>query len=109
MFSLNFGDLVFFIKDYDSQTYDTSKLDMIINLRNSVMHHSPLLFDCNFESTVDETLKGINALVEMLPSDYKDGCIKNLKVPNKKTQDNIASAYYEFLLYKEDWFLCVIM
>lgn len=75
---------------------------MIINLRNSVMHHSPLLFDCNFESTVDETLKGINALVEMLPSDYKDGCIKNLKVPNKKTQDNIASAYYEFLLYKED-------
>ena len=101
-FSLNFGDLVSFIKDYDSQTYDTSKLDIIINLRNSVMHHSPLLFDYNFESTVDETLKGINALVEMLPSDYKDGCIKNLKVPNKKTQDNIASAYYKFLLYKED-------
>lgn len=101
-FSLNFGDLVSFIKDYDSQTYDTSKLDIIINLRNSVMHHSPLLFDFNFESTVDETLKGINALVEMLPSDYKDGCITNLKVPNKKTQDNIASAYYKFLLYKED-------
>ena len=72
------------------------------------MHHSPLLFDYNFESTVNETLKGINALVEMLPSDYKDGCIKNLKVPNKKTQDNVASAYYKFLLYKEDWFLCVI-
>lgn len=101
-FSLNFGDLVSFIKKYDSQTYDTSKLDIIISLRNSVMHHSPLLFDYNFESTVDETLKGTNALVEMLPSDYKDGCIKNLKVPNKKTQDNIASAYYKFLLYKED-------
>ncbi len=101
-FSLNFGDLVSFIKYYDSQTYDTSKLDRIINLRNSVMHHSPLLFDYNFESTVDETLKGINALVEMLPSDYKDGCIKNLKVPNKKTQDNVACTYYKFLLYKED-------
>ena len=101
-FALNFGDLVSFIKDYDSQTYDTSKLDLIINLRNSVMHHSPLLFDYNFESTVDEALKGINALVEMLPSDYKDGCITNLKVPNKKTQDNIASAYYKFLLYQED-------
>lgn len=100
-FSLNFGDLVSFIKDYDSQNYDTSKLDIIINLRNSVMHHSLLLFDYNFESTVDETLKGINALVEMLPSDYKDGCITKLKVPNKKTQDNIASAYYKFLLYKE--------
>lgn len=92
-FALNFGDLVSFIKAYDSQTYDTSKLDIIINLRNSVMHHSPLLFDYNFESAVDETLKGINALVEMLPSDYKDGCIKNLKVPNQKTKENIASGY----------------
>lgn len=101
-FALNFGDLVSFINYYDSQTYDTNKLDLIINLRNSVMHHSPLLFDYNFESTVEETLKGIGALVEMLPSDYKDGCIKNLKVPNKKTQDNIASTYYKFLLYKED-------
>lgn len=100
-FALNFGDLVSFIKDYDSQTYDTSKLDLIIKLRNSVMHHSLLLFDYNFESTVEETLKGIGALVEMLPSDYKDGCIKNIKVPNKKTQDNVASAYYKFLLYKE--------
>lgn len=101
-FVLNFGDLVSFIKDYDSQTYDTSKLDIIINLRNSVMHHSPLLFDYNFESTVDETLKGINALVEMLPSEYKEGCIKNLKVPNKMTKENIESSYYKFLLYKED-------
>ncbi len=102
MFALNFGDLVSFIKHYDSHTYDTEKLDIITNLRNSVMHHLPLLFDYNFESTVDETLKGIDALVEMLPSDYRDGCIKNLKVPNKKTKDNIASAYYKFLLYKED-------
>lgn len=39
-FSLTFGDLVTFIKDYDSQSYDTSKLDIIINLRNSVMYHS---------------------------------------------------------------------
>lgn len=101
-FALNFGDLVSFIKDYDSQTYDTSKLDLMINLRNSVMHHSPLLFDYNFESTVEETLKGIDAIVAMLPSEYKEGCIKNLKVPNKKTQGNVASTYYKFLLYKED-------
>ena len=101
-FALNFGDLVSFIKDYDSKKYDTDKLNIITNLRNAVMHHSPLLFDYNYESTVDETLKGINALVEMLPSDYKEGCIKNLKVPNKKTHDNIVSAYYKFLLYKED-------
>lgn len=101
-FALNFGDLVSFIKYYDSQTYDTARLDVITNLRNSVMHHSPLLFDYNFESTVDETLKRIDALVEMLPYDYKEGCIKNLKVPNQKTKENIASIYYKFLLYKED-------
>ena len=39
-FALNSGDLVSFIKDYASQNYDTSKLDIIINLRNSVMYHS---------------------------------------------------------------------
>lgn len=66
------------------------------------MHHSPLLFDYNFESTVDATLKRINILVEMLPFDYKEGCIKNLKVLNQKTKENIASVYYKFLLYKED-------
>lgn len=102
MFALNFGDLVSFIKTYDSQTYDTVKLDIITNLRNSVMHHSPLLFDYNFESTIDDTLKGIDALVEMLPFDYKEGCLKNLKAPNQKTKDNIASVYYKFLLYKEN-------
>lgn len=102
IFALNFGDLVSFIKDYDPQSYDIDKLDIITNLRNSVMHHSPLLFDFNFESTVVETLKGIDALVKMLPSDYKDGCLKNLKVPNQKTKAIISSAYYKFLLYEED-------
>lgn len=101
-FTLNFGDLVSFIKKYDSESYDTGKLDIITKLRNSVMHHSPLLFDYNFESTVDATLKRINILVEMLPFDYKEGCIKNLKVLNQKTKENIASVYYKFLLYKDD-------
>lgn len=99
MFTLNFGDLVSFIKEYDLQTYDTKKLDIITNLRNNVMHHSPLLFDFNFKSTVEQTLKGIDALVDMLPSDYKKGCIDNLKAPNNKAKSNISSAYYKFLLY----------
>ena len=102
MFALNFGDLVSFVKEYVSHNYDTDKLDTIVTLRNRVMHHSPLLFDFNFESTVEETLKGIDALVDMLPTDYKDRCLNNLKVLNKKTKDNIASTYYKFLLYKED-------
>ena len=102
MFALNFGDLVSFIKEYDSQTYDIDKLDKIVVLRNSVMHHSPLLFDYSFNSTVDITLKGIGALVEMLPYDYKEGFIRNIKMLNQKTKDNISSVYYKFLLYKED-------
>lgn len=102
-FALNFGDLVSFIKEYDKHTtYDTEKLDKIINLRNSVMHHSPLLFDFNFESTAEKTLDRINTLVEMLPPDYKKGCIKNLKDINKKTKTNISKSYYKFLLYMED-------
>ncbi len=101
-FALNFGDLVSFIEKYDFQTYDTKKLHIIKNLRNKVMHHSPLLFNYNFESTVDETLEGINALVEMLPLEYRNGCISNLKAPNKMAKDIIPNAYYKFLLYKED-------
>ena len=66
------------------------------------MHHSLLLFDFNFESTANKTLKGIEALIEMLPSNYKDGCLKTLKELNQKTKDNISHVYYEFLLYKED-------
>lgn len=102
MFALNFGDLVSFIKYYDPITYDTAKLDIIRDLRNNVMHHSPLLFSYNFESRIDETLKEINNLIEMLPPDYKDGCIKNLKLINQKTKVNIAKSYYKFLLFKED-------
>ena len=101
-FALNFGDLVAFIKDYDPKKYDINKLYMITNLRNNVMHHSLLLFDFNFESTANKTLKGIEALIEMLPSNYKDGCLKTLKELNQKTKDNISHVYYEFLLYKED-------
>ena len=102
MFALNFGDLVSFIKEYDAQTYDIEKLEIIKKLRNNVMHHSPLLFDFNFKSTGEKTLKGIDALIDMLPLNYKKGCINNLKVPNSTTKANISSTYYKFLLYKED-------
>lgn len=101
-FALNFGDLVSFIRVYDAKSYDTKKLNIITGLRNNVMHHSLLLFDFNFKSTVDNTLEGINALVYMLPKDYKEDCIKNLKILNNKTKSNISETYYKFLLYKED-------
>ena len=109
-FALNFGDMVNFIKEYDrnQKDYDEKikKLGMIVELRNSVMHHSPLLFDYNFDSTVEDTMDKINVLIDLLPDRYKSGekggIINNLKHINKKTKENISKAYYRCLLFKED-------
>ena len=47
-------------------------------------------------------MKKIRTLVDLLPKDYKKGCIDNLKVPNDKTKHNINKAYYKFLLFTEE-------
>lgn len=107
-FDLNFGDMVSFIKDYDKDQniYDPNKLDIMVGLRNSVMHHAPLLFNYNFESTAQETLKKIKVLVDLLPERYKNGAkggiINNLKCTNANTKANISKAYYKCLLFEED-------
>lgn len=101
-FALNFSDLVTFLKEYDAENYDNDKLNLIKDLRNAVMHHSPLLFDCDFKSKSDETMKRIETLVDLLPTDYKQGCVENLRTPNEKTRSNINKAYYKFLLFKEE-------
>lgn len=102
MFALNFGDLISFIKEYDSNNYNTNQLDIILALRNRVMHHSPLLFNFNFESTTNVTLKGIAALIDMLPPDYKEGCRNTLMISNDMTKSNISESYYKFLLFKKE-------
>ncbi len=107
-FSLNFGDMVSFIKEYDKAIgkYDVSKFDIIIDLRNGVMHHSPLLFNYNFESTSKETMEKIKVLISLLPDRYKTGekggIVNNLRCINNKTKENISKAYYKCLLFEKD-------
>ena len=106
-FSLNFGDMVCFIKKYDIETkkYDVQKLDTVRLLRNSVMHHSPLLFNYDFESTSKTTLDKINVLIELLPNRYKGetgGIINALQKSNNKTKESISKAYLKCLLFEED-------
>ncbi len=106
-FALNFGDMISFIKEYDlnQNIYDVDKLNDIVDLRNSVMHHSPILFNYNYESTAEETLNKIQVLIDLLPERYKcgdkGGIINNLKYINSKTKENISEAYYKCLLFKE--------
>jgi len=101
-FALTFGGMVLFIKEFMKDEYDCEKLDAIVDLRNNVMHHSPLLFNCNFESTAINTMIGINALVDMLPASYKTSVITKLKVPNESTKKNLAPVYHCLLLFKEN-------
>ncbi len=101
-FNLNFGDLVSFIEKYDdSGKYNVSKLNIIKNLRNDVMHHSPLLFNYNYESSVTKTFERVQVLKELLPKRYQHGLIKELKYSNDKTKEIISKCYYECLLFKE--------
>ena len=107
-FALNFGDMISFIEEYDKEVkkYDIQKLKIILKLRNNVMHHSPLLFNYNFESTSKETMEKINVLISLLPDRYKTGekggIVNNLRCINNKTKENISKAYYKCLLFEED-------
>ncbi len=106
-FALNFGDMISFIEEYDKeiQKYDIQKLKLILKLRNNVMHHSPLLFNYNYESTVNDAIDKIKVLIELLPERYKTGekgIINALKKANNATKKNINKAYYNCLLFKED-------
>ena len=102
-FNLNFGDLVSFIEKYDDTgKYDISKLIIIKDLRNDVMHHYPLLFNYNYELSVAKTLERVEVLKELLPKRYQNGLMKKLKYSNDKTKENISKNYYECLLFNED-------
>ena len=74
-FALNFGDLISFIREYDYERYDINKLEMVLDLRNDVMHHSPLLFNHSFSYTAESTLKKIMVLKELLPERYQQSLI----------------------------------
>lgn len=107
-FALNFGDMISFIEEYDKEVkkYDIQKLKIILKLRNNVMHHSPLLFNYNFESTANDAMDKIKVLIDLLPERYKndekDGIINALKRANNATKKNINEVFYKCLVFKEN-------
>ena len=99
-FALNFGDIVSFIKEYMPNKYDSKKLDEIVNLRNDVMHHSPLLFNCNFESTKNVAVNRIKYLINMLPLKYPKYIADEINERTERTKNNIKEEFYALLLEK---------
>lgn len=97
-FSLNFGDLISFIEKYSKDKYDTKSLKKIVKLRNKVMHHKLLLFDCNFSSTKTNTENWIFELIKQLPNDYPQYLADELNKKTEKTKSNIKKSYLNFVL-----------
>lgn len=97
-FALNFRDIVSFVREYCPNKFDVNKLDDIVYLRNAVMHHSPLLFSYNFESTKDITMIRIKKLIELLPLDYPKYIISEINERTEKTTNNINNSFICLLL-----------
>lgn len=101
-FSLTFGEIIKFLKEYDSVAFNLEKLEQIRKLRNKVMHHSPLLFDFNFISIKDNTEKQINCLIDLLPEQYQVGITKKLNGKTEATKRNINKKFYKYLLFRKE-------
>lgn len=97
-FSLNFGDLLSFIKKYSVDNFDIKALEIIAELRNKVMHHKPLLFNMNYTSSKEAVCKKILQLKNALPYDCPQSLSIDLNKIRESTKNNISNNYFEFLL-----------
>ena len=98
-YALTFRNTVLFAKKYMKTEYNYKELDVVVNLRNEVMHHSLLLFNYDLGSTCEKTRKSIETLRNVLPDRYRKGLIEGLKSINDKAKENIAPTYFNLLLY----------
>lgn len=98
-YGLNFKDMVDLLKDHaDEHPFDIDKLYMVKELRNDVMHHTPLLFNYKNESTVQITNERIMALIELLPSHYRECLCEDLNDITTKTMNNTKERFNDFVL-----------
>lgn len=97
-YNLTFGEMIKFLKEYKVTSFDLDKLAEIKELRNMVMHHTPLTFNVNSESIICDTQKKINQLLIMLPNNYKCGLIKDIDYITNKTKNNVNQVYFTYLL-----------
>lgn len=101
-FSLTFGEIIKFLKEYDSDAFNLVKLEKIRKLRNKVMHHSPLFYDINFISIKDNTEEQIRCLIDLLPEHYQIGITKKLNEKTEATKRDINKTFYKYLLFRKE-------
>lgn len=98
LFSLNFGEIITFLKEFKDNKYDYDKLESVRILRNKVMHHTPLLFNCECNSIAAENRKLVLSLIDLLPRNYDEFIKKDINHIINKTKNNIQEVFYEFLM-----------
>lgn len=96
---LTFGGLIEFLDYYDNNKYDIESLKKVKELRNSVMHHSTLLFDSKGNSKAREIEKQIDCLIKLLPCNYT-GLIIGINDKTEMTRKNINPIFENLLLKK---------
>jgi len=98
-YGLNFKDMIDLLRNHvNEQPFDIDKLNVVRNLRNDVMHHTPLLFNYKMESTAEIANARISALIELLPHGLKKDLIRKLNNITKITMDNTKGLFNNLLL-----------
>lgn len=95
--SLMMKETIIFLRKYDKNSFDLNKLEQVRKLRNKVMHHSTLVFDCHGNSNCKTTYYEISCLHDVLPENYS-GIIKEINDRTSITRKNIQNEYECFLL-----------
>lgn len=95
--SLMMKETIKFLRKYDKNSFDLNKLEQVRKLRNKVMHHSTLVFDCHGNSKCKTTYYEISCLHDVLPENYS-GISKEINDKTNITRKNIKNEYKCFLL-----------
>lgn len=98
-FSLIFSDIVDFLEEFDTtQFFNINNLNKVSELRNKVMHHTPLLFDSSGQSTVKINEDRIQALIDSLPDFYKQFIRDEINEKTIKIKGRVNKNYFDLIL-----------
>ena len=100
-FGLLFSSILELLKEYHVNQYNIDDLKVVNELRNNVMHHSPLLFDYTFKSNANIVTKQIQALLRLLPAEYRKGLKKEINNTIEKTKKSVNENFWSYLIATE--------
>lgn len=100
-FGLLFSSILELLKEYHVNKYNIDDLKVVNELRNNVMHHSPLLFDCAFKSNANIVTKQIQALLRLLPVEYQKGLKQEINNTIEKTKKSVNKDFWNYLIVTE--------